>query len=1078
MVKKLVCSLAMLLAAILPSAAQALTTGTEIYGYLSYYPDSSGALDRLGWYSIGTNGALSLCWLTPEDELGNGFLANGKLYTYNEMNIMGESYGLTFSLLNFETGATEQTFNFDSSKGFYGFDSMCYIPDENVAYGYARTDYYASGMGCEQAFCRIDVSNPTNITIVKKVGSSIDRCISLALNPDDGKMYGITRFGVLVTVAPDGTQTTVGQLQLLDGTSPSGLSAGLVYDSAKHVFIWNALEKGSTRDSYAASYLYTLDPKTLAMGRVCTFKDNESFSFFVVAEKAATGTPGKARINSNTFAGTPSLSGSVNVTFPTEYADGSAIAASTGLTLTAKVDDNVVSTVEGKAGQTVDVAFTALTQGMRTLSFNVSAGAETGAASVLSLYVGNDTPKAPTDVRFNAIGINWKASAGSEHGGYVDETKVTYTVAVDGTDVASGITGTSYAYKVPEGPMSVHTASVRAVFAGLESAPAESNGYVSGSALQLPLSFVPTADESLLFTLYDGNRDGNGWRFSEPYWGDPYFVFQANGKAGDDWIFLPAAVFDRTDMIYSLTFDARRGDSNVPEKVDAYLATAPEPNSVIKEIMAETGPATYDFAPLTSEFTIPEAGTYYVGIHACGGTDAYFLFVNHFNVKAVRSAGSAPSSVTDLTAVAKPEGELAVTVSFRMPTLTTTGEAIAAGTQLTATVSTSAASVELTGTPGQQCTTEIAILDGTNTVTVQVTDGSLIGELASIDVYGGLDNPYCVENLVASLSEDNLAAYLHWDAATAGEHGGYVKPDGVKYWLVTYATTEYAEYPVKDREIGTDVFDYTYTVPEGTTLQTVRLGILAENEMGDAEYFASLSITMGVPYNLPMDEMFAGRDLRYKPVTVGGDTEDYDAYWGIDDPAIFGDAYANMSGKALMATPDRPTSKGRVSLPKFKVGPASADLTFSFYADSRMPATKILAQTAGMVDPVEIATLSPAGKSGWTQETFSLPADFNAKGWVGVFIEVEFSSLSQFLLVERYKFDEGTGSGIEEIAGGAYIGCEGGNIVYSGLNGTALVYKLDGVLAGRLEGGSGSLALPAGIYLIQHDGVTSKVCIR
>lgn len=1069
---------AMIFTAVSQAAAQPQTLGTDIYGYLSYYPDESGKFDRIGWYTIKSDGAISPCWLTPEDELGIGFIADGKLYTYNEISMGGESLGLTFKLLDINTGSAEKTIQIDNKLGFYGFDSMCYVPDEDAAFGYARTDSYAPGMDCEQAFCRIDIANPGTIKIIKKVNSSIDRCISLAYNPDDGKIYGITRFGTFVTVSPDGTQTVIKDLKLLNGSTPSGLSAGLIYDSTKHLFIWNALEKGSSRDSYTASYLYTFDSSAREMARVCTFSGNERFSFFAVAEKAVTGTPGKATIVSNTFTGTPSLSGTVKITLPTEFADGTLIPEGTSLELAAKADDTEATAITANAGQTVDVPFGPLTQGLHTFTFNVRSGNETGPASTLTLYTGNDTPNAPASVRFNAMGINWTASTGSVHGGYVDESKISYTVAVDGTTIAEGISGTSYKYVLPEGPVKAHTATVAAVFEGMKSAATESNAFVSGKALSLPVNMIPTKEESLLITLFDANHDGNGWRFSEPYMGDPYFVFQSNGKAGDDWIFLPAIEFASDNMIYGFSFDARRGDTNIPEKVEVFLATAPEPNSIIKEIIAETGPATYAFETISEEFTVPQAGNYYIGIHACGSPDAYFLFVNHFKVNMIRSLGAAPAAVSGLVAKPYADGELFADVSFVLPTATITGEAIPEGTILKASVNTSAASVETEGTPGQSCNVKIGIANGSNTISVQVFDGNLVGESASTDIFGGLDSPLVVSNLTSTISEDNLSAYLKWEAPSEGSHGGYVNPVGIKYWLITYTTIEGTEYPAKEREIGTDVFEYTYSVPDGTPLKTVRLGILAENEIDEAEYFASLSLMMGKPYELPMDERFAGRDLRYAPITVGGNTDDYDAFWEIDDPTKFGKEYANMSGKALMATPDRATSKGRVALPKFAIDKNSAELTFSFYACADMPAARILVQTSGLADPVEAGILDPAGKNGWTEQKITLPDGFNALGWVGVFIDVEFSSLNQKLLVDRYKFDEHTSAGIVDIASTANFECGKGKLVYRNLTAPLEVYNVSGVLVAQTADYTGSINLAAGIYLLRSGSDVVKICIH
>ena len=104
---------AMIFTAVSQAAAQPQTLGTDIYGYLSYYPDESGKFDRIGWYTIKSDGAISPCWLTPEDELGIGFIADGKLYTYNEFSMGGESLGLTFKLLDINTGSAEKTIQID-----------------------------------------------------------------------------------------------------------------------------------------------------------------------------------------------------------------------------------------------------------------------------------------------------------------------------------------------------------------------------------------------------------------------------------------------------------------------------------------------------------------------------------------------------------------------------------------------------------------------------------------------------------------------------------------------------------------------------------------------------------------------------------------------------------------------------------------------------------------------------------------------------------------------------------------------------------------------------------------------------
>lgn len=1066
------------------TTAYAQTLPDNLEGYLGYYPDDTGQFSRLGWYKITPDGQLHNKWNPGSQDLTSGVLRHGKLHTWNEINLTGdESVGMDYIVYDADTGveSTGERGVIDSSTGYNKFLSMCYVPDEDAVYAYAQTDYYTAGMRCEQAFCKINMSAPTSVILIKKIDSSLDKCIALAYNPEDDKFYGITRMGDFVSVDRQGNQTELFALKVNGSLAVSGLSAGLVYDTASHKLIWNALEKGSSsRDSYSSSHINTIDIATKEVAKVCTFAGHERFPFFVLTEQAVTdAVPGKPIVLSNTFTGTGSLSGCISVTLPAIYTDGNTIPSGTTLTLHTKVDDVPQADMSGHPGEILSVCFDNLSSGMHTFLFNVSAGSAVSQAASANIYVGHDEPMAPQNVRFNSLGVFWEPVTSGVNGAYFEPAAVTYNVSIDGTTVASGLTATEYGYSLPAGPASVHQAQVVAVCNNMMSQPGISNQYTGGGAMELDVHFTPTADEVLLMRTEDANHDGNSWKYSEPYMGDSYFCYQGNGAQADDWIFLPAINFDDAEKYYGFTLDARRGQNDVAEELEVYIGPEAAPNAMVYKVMDKCGPSTYNFETLSSRFTVPRAGEYYIGIHATSAPEAYFLFVNNFNVRRLHSVNGAPSPATSLEATAAPQGAPSMTVTFAMPTTYNDGSSIESSTTLKAVITTEKASVEKTGTPGQTVIADIASPEGLQTVAVQVFDGDKAGESAYAQTYVGIDWPLVVSNLTATMSADNHTINLKWEAPAEGANGGYVSPTGLTYTLVKYTTTEYGTFPVKEREIGVDVFETTYTVENPSPLATTRVGIIAANSAGESEYLAYVHLMTGTPYTLPMEETFSGSTLRYEPLTVGGDGDGYDAFWGVDQPSKYGEEYRNDADRALVATPNTGTSKGRVELPKFRTTSLFPALTFGYYASPDMPEITVLVQVYGDEVPVEVGKLAYPGTTGWTSYTINLPQEYTAQQWVAPMIDVVFSDLSQHAFIDRYVFAGTTGiDGVAADAGGDFVRAAGNGIDYAVGEEGLVLYNTAGIMVARFVSETGHICLQPGVYIAVSGGTSTKIMIR
>ncbi len=121
-------------------------------------------------------------------------------------------------------------------------------------------------------------------------------------------------------------------------------------------------------------------------------------------------------------------------------------------------------------------------------------------------------------------------------------------------------------------------------------------------------------------------------------------------------------------------------------------------------------------------------------------------------------------------------------------------------------------------------------------------------------------------NLVADVQENNLEAYITWDAPTVGLNGGYVDPEGITYWLCTYdkVTDSYKQYA----ELG-KIPEYPMFVKEGK-LATYDVIIQAVSSAGASSEYASTRVQLGTPFTLGINEDFIvnGKPgINYNPIS-------------------------------------------------------------------------------------------------------------------------------------------------------------------------------------------------------------------
>lgn len=184
----------------------------------------------------------------------------------------------------------------------------------------------------------------------------------------------------------------------------------------------------------------------------------------------------------------------VSVTAPLATAAGAA--TNPPLQLTLQRGETVIIKAAMNPGETKDIVDDSMTEsGIYTYTAKFSNADGEGEAAEVKVFIGTDSPAAPTDVVLtdNNDGtalVSWSLPARGVNDGYVDTDKVICTIlaATGNTVLKTGITGTSTTVAIPsDGAQAFYSVKVAAAYADNATAPATaSNEILSGAPYGLP----------------------------------------------------------------------------------------------------------------------------------------------------------------------------------------------------------------------------------------------------------------------------------------------------------------------------------------------------------------------------------------------------------------------------------------------------------------------------------------------------------------------------------------------------------------------------------------------------------------
>lgn len=461
---------------------------------------------------------------------------------------------------------------------------------------------------------------------------------------DQGLLYGVGMDGYLYIISTDnvGSSSEIEVLPLGDlgidniSTNPSTMT----FDKRTGKFYWAVVLNDQK------CYLYEINPTIGAVSatQLMQTPDNSWLvNLYVEEPKAADDAPAAVTNLATNLEGA-ATTGTVTFTAPTTTYAGDPLTGTLNYTITANGEEVATGTVEAGADAEAQVT---LPMGNVEIIVVVANEAGNSPEAKLKLYVGAETPNAPTNVLFDynydtkQSLVSWTAPTMGIHDQPLDADAITYNVyRMPGNElVAEGIAETELAEDFDPETLAPYQYKVEAVHYTVKGEAAESNKAVVGPALDVPYTnnFNTSASFNLL-TILDNNQDGNVWKWSSSYSGGGRASFY-NSKTvtADDWLLSPPINLKR-GATYSITFDANTAVSNDVDYMDVAYGKGMKVDNyekIFDHIVLNT--------PVTSTYSndtiVPsQSGVYYFGFHCTSYAGYGWLLLHNFSIKMVKDA--------------------------------------------------------------------------------------------------------------------------------------------------------------------------------------------------------------------------------------------------------------------------------------------------------------------------------------------------------------------------------------------------------------------------------------------------------
>ena len=392
------------------------------------------------------------------------------------------------------------------------------------------------------------------------------------------------------------------------------------------------------------------------------------------------------------------------------------------------------------------------------------------------------------------------------------------------------------------------------------------------ATLSVPYTFDLTQDQTELFTIIDNNEDGKTWSFNSSI-GTIYSYSSTN--PGDDYLVSPAFNLE-AGKSYKVTVNAKSYNAGYTERFMVKVGKVATAEGLNITVIDTTAVSSTDAEDFEEEFTVSEAGEYFIAIQAVSEPDNWRLVVNSLSIE--KGLEPTAPAAPELAVTPAAEGAKSAKIEVTAPSQTIGGNELTAENLTKIEIlRDNELLTTLNVLPGNVAEyTDENVPDTLHTYQAIPYDANNEAGKKSekVTVYVGLDSPADVQNFhVKSTTATSIT--FAWDAAT-GAHDGYVDPTTMKYEVSTLKVEQsiLGAYLVVDQTVA-DVTGQTeltidFPVDEGQLMYQY-FGISAINSKAASDPTLAYSeLLVGEPEAIPLYENFEGKSLHFAWNTNGG----------------------------------------------------------------------------------------------------------------------------------------------------------------------------------------------------------------
>lgn len=818
----------------------------------SYYDFCVAAFDPTSPVALSKQGSV-------DDRIGDRGTAvvNGKYYAMTADFTLA-AYGYVYAQLYVYDTDTWQPLakSDDGLQNAYTITDYSLIALETAQAqdGTVYGEFYSADLNARE-WGIIDYEKQTRTTI----GPAQREYIALGVTSQN-RLYGIALDGNLYEISTtDGTETLIGHTgvkTIVNNDNQFYTQSGEI-DPKTNTFYWEHINVNTAR-----SALYTVD---LATGHATYVADLPNstwlYGLLVPQPSAEADAPARAANLEASFVDA-STTGTISFTAPSATYAGQPLSGL--LDYQVLVGNTVLATGQVEAGTKATATVTA-PEGDVQFTVVTSNAVGLSPRAKLSHWVGFDVPRPATDVRLNVSGqdatVSWTAPTEGVHGAYMGQ--LTYDVYrsvlfEDTVLVAQNHTATTLSTRIPDGGLKTYTYIVYVNNGNRQSIGENSNGVISGSAIEPPYhEYFNSSDDFFKYTVKNYGDPDATWTYNDQL--HCVWSYNVYGTDNDAWLITPF-VHLQQGMAYTLSFHAMNG---LPAPNDNTFEVLYGQGDDEKQYTALTATLCPPFAwtEYTTEFTAEADGAYKFAFHDNTVGHHYRILLDSISI-VPNGQPTAPDSVTSLSLLPGERGALRAALVFKAPERSIGGSALTVVDSLFIERNdTLIATLREGYRPGQQLTFEdnsISTAGFYRYSIVACTAGEKGRMVKTQRMYIGLDVPADPQHV--RLLDHQSCLHVTWDAISGrGVNGGFVDP------ATTNVEVNTIEYDTWGRTMpgqqmglvtGATSLDIAMNTDEGQ--QDLQQYIIRSfNDAGSQGYVYTEGIITGQAYTLPYSESFA-----------------------------------------------------------------------------------------------------------------------------------------------------------------------------------------------------------------------------